>query len=265
MSDSTKIDTTDAIVATFIGITEFRADTERHVETVCGDYERLTIVLRGVCYADDGSGPVTAHPGDVLYFPRHVERQEWNNPDDPLCSYQVLCHWQNAVPDLPCVRRDEDGRLRTLAEWLYAEREFCGRLADATRSAYLQALVGEYVRLCGKITLLDEELVRSVRNHVKANIAERLALDDLAHFAGMDKYHFIRKYRALTGRTPIDDVRRLRVQQARFLAVTTDHSFSEIAEAVGFPNHYHLSKMFKRYLNMSPKEIRRQAPASRIR
>jgi len=75
---------------------------------------------------------------------------------------------------------------------------------------------------------------------------------------GLTKNHFIRQYRILAGRTPMEDVRFLRVEKASELIVATPLPLHEIAPLVGIPNVYHLSKLLKSLLGVGVRELRCQ-------
>lgn len=65
-----------------------------------------------------------------------------------------------------------------------------------------------------------------------------------------------RKIKALTNYTPIEIVRKLRLQQAHTMLMSTEQSISEISYACGFSSPAYLSKCFKDAYGMSPREFR---------
>ena len=81
----------------------------------------------------------------------------------------------------------------------------------------------------------------------------------------MTKYHFLRRYRALTGKTPMEDVRAIRLDFARNLILTTDLPLKLIAVQAGLGDAYQLSRLFRKHLNLAPSALRRAsaAPAAR--
>jgi transcriptional regulator GlxA family with amidase domain len=72
----------------------------------------------------------------------------------------------------------------------------------------------------------------------------------------MSKFHFIRSYRQATGLTPMDHVRRLRVDHALSLLLTTDLPQKQIAGHAGFANPHHMARYFRRYLDRTPTSFR---------
>jgi AraC family transcriptional regulator of arabinose operon len=81
-------------------------------------------------------------------------------------------------------------------------------------------------------------------------------VNDLARDAGMSKFHFIRRYRQMTGVTPMADVRSMRVQHARQLIIGTSLPLKEIAELAGQSDVYSLSRAFRQCLDITPSSLR---------
>jgi transcriptional regulator GlxA family with amidase domain len=72
-----------------------------------------------------------------------------------------------------------------------------------------------------------------LRAHIDAHYAQPLTVDRLAKIAGLSRFHFIRAFRAATGRTPHQYLRERRLERARELLVTTPMPVTEICDAVG--------------------------------
>ena len=79
-----------------------------------------------------------------------------------------------------------------------------------------------------------------------------LCLGDVARAAGLSEDHFGREFRAATGETPMRYLRRIRVEQSRYLLEHTAMLVEEIAWEVGFADQFHFSRVFKRETGVSP-------------
>jgi len=80
----------------------------------------------------------------------------------------------------------------------------------------------------------------------------------LAGQVGMSVEGFIRWFAEWTGTTPARYVARRRVREACRLLSLTGRSIEEIAEAVGFANRHHFSRVFLHYAGRSPAQFRRE-------
>lgn len=192
--------------------------------------------------------------GDVLLFPPHVPHEEWSEARDPLRSYFLGFAAGREADDWPLHSADLEGRLRLLAAWLHAERDASVHPADrATNEAFFQAFIQEYRRL---IRRDEAPLAASIRAFVRSNIGAPLTVGQLAAHAGMSKFHFIRRYRQLTGVSPMEDVRRLRVSCARDLILTGNLPLKAIVRLAGIGNDISLYRLFRRHLDMTPGQFR---------
>ena len=89
---------------------------------------------------------------------------------------------------------------------------------------------------------------------VKNNLASRLTLDAVAASAGLTKYHFLRKFKRITGLTVLEYINTVRCQHARQL-LAGGASVKEAAIRSGFGNFSHFSSVFKKYTGSLPSEI----------
>ena len=213
------------------------------------------VVVTGGCEDVVVSGNrIRAEEGDVLLFKPGVDHEEWSAGHDPLQTYYLSFRWRVNASDWPLRSVDEDGRLRLLCMWLYAGRDASAPETQAVSEAFFQALVREFVRLQGR---REDPLVISMRQFIRQNIGAALTVDMLARHAGISKFHFIRRYRRLTGRTPMEEVRMIRVGHARDLILTSNLPVKAVAPMSGLGDEISLYRVFRRYLNITPGQLRR--------
>ena len=100
----------------------------------------------------------------------------------------------------------------------------------------------------------DLERVHSL---MQARVHEQLELEALAEAVSLSKFHFIKKYKELTGTTPINHFIHLKVERACHLLDVTTKSINEISFAVGYEDAYYFSRIFKKIMGISPSQYRR--------
>lgn len=88
------------------------------------------------------------------------------------------------------------------------------------------------------------------------NLDGDLSLDALADVACMSPYHWHRVFRAITGETPAEAIRRIRLLKAANRLVNENLSLAEAAEQSGYPNVASFSRAFRAAHGMSPGEFR---------
>lgn len=101
----------------------------------------------------------------------------------------------------------------------------------------------------------DEKLLERVMTVINQNIANSsLSVDYLAEEVGISRVHLHRKMKELTGQTPHDFVRNIRLKQAANLLAEGDMNVAEVVYACGFGNAASFSTVFKKFYGMSPRE-----------
>lgn len=84
-----------------------------------------------------------------------------------------------------------------------------------------------------------------------------LSIEMLASSACLSFYHFHRVFTAVTGETPGEMRRRLRIQQAAWQLRYTDASITTIAMEASLASSQAFAKVFRRYYGCTPGEFRR--------
>ena len=106
-------------------------------------------------------------------------------------------------------------------------------------------------------TATEDIFVKRFREYVEAHISEsELSVESLALEMGMSRTQFYRKIKALTGSTPVDLLRKSRLQYGRKLLVETTKTISEIAYNSGFSSPAYFTKCFKDEYGIAPGEMR---------
>ncbi len=94
-------------------------------------------------------------------------------------------------------------------------------------------------------------------DYINDNLSQKLTLAEIAEAAHMSPHHFARSFKKDTGLSPHRYVIHQRVERAKALLAGTDLTIAEVARAVGFANHSHLSSHVRRLLGVSPGALRR--------
>ncbi|RBL79645.1 AraC family transcriptional regulator [Streptomyces cavourensis] len=97
---------------------------------------------------------------------------------------------------------------------------------------------------------------RRVMDYVDAHLADALTLDELARVAALSTYHFARMFHASFGEPPHAWVRARRLAHARGLLAAAKGDLAGIAQASGFGNASHLSRVFRDAVGVTPGQYR---------
>ena len=106
-----------------------------------------------------------------------------------------------------------------------------------------------------KVKSPDEKLLERVMQAINHNLNNAdLNVDKIADEVGISRVHLHRKMKELTGQTPHDFIRNIRMKKAASLLASGDMNVSEVMYACGFSNAASFSTVFKKMYGMSPRE-----------
>ena len=94
--------------------------------------------------------------------------------------------------------------------------------------------------------------------HMRRNLSQSIALEDLINISGMSRTNYIRIFEAATGTSPISYLIKLRIEEASRLLRTSDRSVTEIGFDVGFSDSNYFSRQFRKLQGESPREYRKR-------
>lgn len=104
-----------------------------------------------------------------------------------------------------------------------------------------------------KISSLDEKLIAKAIKYVEEKISDPdFSVEDLSHEVGMSRVHLYKKLISLTGKSPIEFIRTIRLQHAAQLLEKSQLTVAEVAYKVGFNNPKYFAKYFKEQFNILP-------------
>jgi len=119
----------------------------------------------------------------------------------------------------------------------------------------LEATVGAVDAEFGldRIGAREKDLAKSVEVYLQENYRRSYSLERLAASLGCKPAYLLRLYRRITGRTPTQDLIRLRIEKAKRLLVGHPHiEIKQVAAAVGYEDPLYFSRLFKRETGFNP-------------
>lgn len=104
-----------------------------------------------------------------------------------------------------------------------------------------------------KVTPLDEKLIEKAMKYVSDNLeSPKLSVEDLSDYLGMSRVSLYKKIKQITGKTPIEFIRVIRLKRAAQLLRESQLNVSEIAYRTGFNSPKVFSKYFKEEFGILP-------------
>jgi AraC family transcriptional regulator len=170
--------------------------------------------------------------------PAHLDLVRHFGFQDPLLTQIGLALWQELEQSAPA-----------------------GKLYGQTAAQMLAVhLLRHYTALSVDIQERSQGFTPRQMNHlvdfILAHLGENLSLEILAQQVGFSPYHFARLFRETTGQSPHQFVQQQRIERAKQLLRETDVPLAHVALESGFANQSHLTRVFKRHLNLTPRVYR---------
>lgn len=104
-----------------------------------------------------------------------------------------------------------------------------------------------------------DERIEATLIHLGAHLQDDHTVETLAARACLSPSRFAHLYKAETGESVMDTLRRLRLQEAAKWLEFTSRTVTEIAAEVGFHSPFHFARRFKAYYGVNPSAYRERA------
>lgn len=135
-----------------------------------------------------------------------------------------------------------------------------------SEAALVNAAVTAIIALAFEARLSDTDEIRPELPMPVQKALEKMRLyfhtairvADLATLSGMSESHFSRLFKSCIGTSPIDWLRRERINQAKHRLIESEDPIKEIARQVGYSDQFFFSKDFKKMTLLTPTQFRVQ-------
>ncbi len=221
------------------------------------DYHELVVVQQGRLRARIKDREVIAQVGDILLYPAGIMHEEWAEDEASVLTWVSSFKWDDLGLGDMLFCHDTQGRVQELVAKLAWEYRLIKYDPEAespqARLSLLNAILAELNLLAAPE---HQRMVDTVRAYITSHIQDSFSLDDLVSVSGLSKSHFMRQYKLVAGRTPMEDARLIRLREARRLIITTKLPLYEIAPLVGIQDVYRLSHLLKTTFGVSLRQLR---------
>ena len=177
--------------------------------------------------------------------------------------HQLYLHFQVLAPFLYPTGRPValplEPTLSAMKEEVVAVAQRADRLAwrlSLTAQALANLAFSRAVESATRVVALDPRVSRAMADMDEA-LGAPLKTATLARQAGLSVDAFIRLFKLQAGQTPQAYLRRKRVEKACLMLHHSEDPIEAIAEATGFCDRYHFSRVFKRIQGVGPAHFRR--------
>ncbi|MDP4092120.1 MAG: response regulator [Bacillota bacterium] len=99
-------------------------------------------------------------------------------------------------------------------------------------------------------------ILRKAIDYLKEHYNEQVTLNEVARNIYVSTYYISRMFKKELGKNFVDYLNEIRIEKAKELLKDVQYKAYEIAEMVGIPDAHYFSKLFKKYVGVTPTEYR---------
>ncbi|MCB9282917.1 MAG: response regulator [Lewinellaceae bacterium] len=105
----------------------------------------------------------------------------------------------------------------------------------------------------------EDQFMKEVHGIIESHLSDpNFDVPQLCKELGMSRSQCYQKFRALTGQSPADLIRRIRLHKARLLLEATGKNIGEVSAETGFKDLSTFSRSFRREFGVNPREVRKK-------
>ena len=231
---------------------------------------KLLLCLKGNGFIQVNGRSFPVAPGQVGWIFNHHENAHWPEKGSPWEMYWIRMdgpYTGEIYNTLTASGSPVIGGVDTKATAAIFRRIF--KIMKNRPAAMEAALHAEVAGLISQLFLARhsanpnageaEEYPKSLHKSIETMrqyYDKPLRIVELAKMSNMSVSRFFRCFKAATGTSPIDWLKRERINQAKRLLLESEHSIAEIADQTGYYDQFYFSRDFKRMTLLSPSAYR---------
>lgn len=166
-----------------------------------------------------------------------------------------------------CLTHEDEGIVTAggVTSWqelaLHVIKRFCG--ADVARQTAKVHLLaghedGQLPFASMNRSIVDDAVINACQVWIADNYREVNPVHRMTELSGLNARTFTRRFRAATGRSPIDYVVNLRIEEAKQALETSATAVDDIAWDVGYQDAAAFRRMFRKFAGITPQDYRRR-------
>lgn len=222
----------------------------------------LIHVRRGQCVLVRGTRKDLLQAGDTAVIGSGVMHRIYVEGEKVVYDYFIAedSLWQQMGISLDFSRLNTPVFRENRVDWaldeLFRQPQSQSTSLDLQRKGLLLFLLGAVAEGWGEKNQVPEEgqfaPIQKVIRYIEHHYGEALEVERLAEEAGYSKYYFCRRFRQVTGMTPVEYINRLRCERVRILTSVEGLPVTQAARQCGFSQLSHFYRTFRKYMGTPP-------------
>ncbi|RUO56910.1 AraC family transcriptional regulator [Pseudidiomarina homiensis] len=208
--------------------------------------------------------------GQLLLLPAGFPHRYQAHSDDPWSIYWAHYSGSSAAKSMDFLGLSSTAEsakfVLTLSAWqnllpivttlLNLQHQRWQRHNAVIAATLLQQLLAQLPQLAEQAQQYHSFDLLALERFMQDNSHRDLDLEDLAAVAGLSRYHFAKKFKTVTGTSPMRYFNELKIKLACRQLDTSTATVRAIAQSLGFDDPYYFSRLFKKVMGVAPSDYR---------
>ena len=248
----------------------------------CHDFLSIIYILTGTCTYNISGVPHKVKKGDLLVFNPHAYHGKILPPGSEIHEFHVgfeNFHIRGLLPNhfleshvspIINVSNYENELLKFCSDVLSEQSKNQPALELALKALGMKLLSILFNATFESSTLKEKgilnlenydktTIVNTVLEFINDNYMYNLSLDIISQNMYLSPIYISKIFKESTGDSPINYLIKLRLSKAKELLENGDQPINKVSLAVGYPDVYHFSKLFKKYYGCPPSKLKLKA------
>ena len=233
------------------------------------DYQLLYIASGKTIFYFNGESKEVAAGHMVLFQPRQEQHYEYYAVDRPEVYWvhftgsdvkNILRHYHIPL-DKNVIYSGSSATYAYLFKELIHEIQTCRTGFEELTEMYLRQIFLLIQRSWEErkptVSSYLQEEIDYARKYFNEHYNEDISIEEYAQSRGMSVSWFLRNFKQMTMKSPMQYILAIRINNAVSLLETTDYTVTEISTIVGYDNPLYFSRIFKKQKGISPSDYRK--------
>lgn len=233
------------------------------------DYQLLYVASGKTVFYFNGEPKEVPAGHMVLFQPRQEQRYEYYAVDRPEVYWvhftgsdvrNILRHY--TIPlDKNVIYSGSSATYAYLFKEMIHELQTCRTGFEELTEMYLRQIFLLIQRSWEErkptVSSYLQEEIDYARKYFNEHYNEDISIEEYAQSRGMSVSWFLRNFKQMTMKSPMQYILTIRINNAVSLLETTDYNVTEISTLVGYDNPLYFSRIFKKQKGVSPSDYRK--------
>jgi len=102
-----------------------------------------------------------------------------------------------------------------------------------------------------------KDMIEEAKNYIEENLSQEVSLEEVADMLGLNPSYFSQYFKLKTNETFVHYRIKRRMEKAKRLLEIPHYRITDISHEIGYADHPHFTKTFKKHVGVSPSEYRK--------